>query len=65
MFGYIKCGDVTFWRERFAWFPTYMDDGECLWLKPYLKRYVYSVRNRATKAGPMVRGGWDAQRRKV
>ena len=64
MFGYYKLGDETFWKEKFAWLPTMMDDGEYIFWKPYIKRYVYRVRARANKAGPIVRGDWDAQRRK-
>ncbi len=28
------------WHKKFAWFPTHIEDGKCVWFEYYERRYA-------------------------
>jgi hypothetical protein len=43
---------------RFAFFPTYTDNGYTVWLEWYIVRLRYETREVATKGGYLPKTGW-------
>jgi len=53
-------GDTTPWKPVFLLFPKQVEN-QIVWLETVMCRKIFLVKQRSTKAGPVLGGGWDKE----
>ena len=53
-------GDTTPWKPRFLLFPKQIEN-QIVWLETVYSRNIYMIKQRSTKAGPVLSGDWERE----
>jgi hypothetical protein len=53
-------GDATPWKSVFLLFPKQIEN-QIVWLETVKCRKIFLIKQRPTKAGPVLGGGWDKE----
>jgi hypothetical protein len=51
-------GDTTAWKPVFLLFPKQIEN-QIVWLETVKYRKIYMIKQRPTKAGPVLGGAWE------
>ena len=53
-------GDTTAWKSVFLLFPKQVEN-QIVWLETVKCRKIFLIKQRATKAGPVLSGAWERE----
>jgi hypothetical protein len=53
-------GDATPWKPKFLLFPKQIEN-QIVWLETVMCRKIFLIKQRATKAGPILSGAWERE----
>jgi len=53
-------GDATPWKPKFLFLPRQIDN-QIVWLETVFTRKIYMIKQRPTKAGPVLSGAWERE----
>ena len=53
-------GDATVWKPTFLLFPRQIEN-QIVWLETVMCRKIFLIKQRATKAGPVMGGAWERE----